>query len=65
MSLPEQLQTGDLIGRFRGRWMSSVWRIVARRVSLLSDWSEEHFDPQVHQALCICSGVFYWLRRVC
>ena len=55
-ALPEQLQTGDLVVLPGAMDEHLAYRGAAGVA--LSDWLRKCFDPQVHQALCICSGVF-------
>mgnify|MGYP003586863371 FL=1 len=54
--LPERLQVGDLLVLPGAMNEQLAYRGAAGRV--LIQWLSTCFDPQVHQALCVCSGVF-------
>ena len=54
--LPEQLQAGDLLVLPGAMDEDLAYRGEAG--VRLSDWLRQQFNPQLHQALCICSGVF-------
>ena len=54
--LPEQLQAGDLLVLPGAMDEHLAYRGEAG--VRLSDWLRLQFNPQLHQALCICSGVF-------
>ena len=54
--LPEQLQAGDLLVLLGAMDEDLAYRGEAG--VRLSDWLRQQFNPQLHQALCICSGVF-------
>lgn len=56
VDLPEQLQAGDLLVLPGAMDEDLAYRGEAG--VRLSDWLRQQFNPQLHQALCICSGVF-------
>ena len=54
--LPEQLQKGDLLVIPGAMDERLAYRGEAG--TCVSDWLRKCFNPQLHQAVCICSGVF-------